>query len=241
MPADDGRQSGRCATKARPGQRAIGGGGAVVRRLPAPPNARVDGLDARAAGLAAFVAQRGRTLRAAGGRRAREAVADPLRGARPGSAPATCAPDGRRRRCVGGVGRGRNRRVDGGDPPAAPAELHGGWRRAARRTATCARPPRTSRSSPSRTEPISTSCRAPALASLDVGRRGARLMLEDGRAHVQVAHRPGADWQVQAGALRHPRARHRLLRRVERTRSRASISRWRAASCPWMARVPATP
>ena len=25
-------------------------------------------------------------------------------------------------------------------------------------------------------------------------------MLEDGRAHVQVAHRPGADWQIQAGA-----------------------------------------
>jgi len=36
---------------------------------------------------------------------------------------------------------------------------------------------------------------------LDVGRRGARLMLEDGRAHVHVAHRPGADWQVQAGAF----------------------------------------
>jgi hypothetical protein len=35
---------------------------------------------------------------------------------------------------------------------------------------------------------------------LDVGRHGARFMLEDGRAHVQVAHRPGADWQVQAGA-----------------------------------------
>ncbi|HVY40813.1 MAG TPA: FecR domain-containing protein [Polyangia bacterium] len=34
---------------------------------------------------------------------------------------------------------------------------------------------------------------------LDVGRRGARVMLEDGRAHVHVAHRPGADWQVQAG------------------------------------------
>lgn len=34
---------------------------------------------------------------------------------------------------------------------------------------------------------------------LDVGKRGARLMLEDGRAHVHVAHRPGADWQVQAG------------------------------------------
>lgn len=35
----------------------------------------------------------------------------------------------------------------------------------------------------------------------DVGRRGARFVLEDGRAHVQVAHRPGADWQVQAGTF----------------------------------------
>ena len=26
-------------------------------------------------------------------------------------------------------------------------------------------------------------------------------MLEDGRAHVHVAHRPGADWQLQAGAF----------------------------------------
>src|SRR4029079_3733321 len=26
-----------------------------------------------------------------------------------------------------------------------------------------------------------------------------RLLLEDGRAHVRVAHRPGADWQLQAG------------------------------------------
>jgi len=35
---------------------------------------------------------------------------------------------------------------------------------------------------------------------VEVGRRGARLNLEDGRVHVHVAHRPGADWQVQAGA-----------------------------------------
>jgi len=35
---------------------------------------------------------------------------------------------------------------------------------------------------------------------VEVGRRGARLDLEDGRVHVHVAHRPGADWQVQAGA-----------------------------------------
>ena len=36
---------------------------------------------------------------------------------------------------------------------------------------------------------------------VDVGMRGARLILEDGRAHVHVAHRPGADWQLQAGAF----------------------------------------
>ncbi len=34
---------------------------------------------------------------------------------------------------------------------------------------------------------------------VEVGKRGARLTLEEGRAHVHVAHRPGADWQVQAG------------------------------------------
>src|SRR6185369_17927266 len=36
---------------------------------------------------------------------------------------------------------------------------------------------------------------------LEVGSRCARLILENGRAHVHVAHRPGADWQVQAGAF----------------------------------------
>jgi hypothetical protein len=36
---------------------------------------------------------------------------------------------------------------------------------------------------------------------VDVGTRGARLILEDGRAHVNVAHRLGADWQLQAGAF----------------------------------------
>jgi len=36
---------------------------------------------------------------------------------------------------------------------------------------------------------------------VDVGIRGARVMLEDGRAHVSVVHRPRADWQLQAGAF----------------------------------------
>ena len=95
----------------------------------------------------------------------------------------------------------RDRGVDGGEPPAAHAELHGGWRRAAPRRVRALVRRDTSRSSPSRTGRTSTSCRAPRARVLDVGRRGARLMLEDGRAHVQVAHRPGADWQVQAGAF----------------------------------------
>jgi TolA-binding protein len=36
---------------------------------------------------------------------------------------------------------------------------------------------------------------------VDVGSRGARLVLEEGRAHVHVVHRPGADWQIQAGSF----------------------------------------
>jgi len=35
---------------------------------------------------------------------------------------------------------------------------------------------------------------------VDVSSRGARVVLEQGRAHVHVVHRPGADWQVQAGS-----------------------------------------
>ena len=56
MPADDDRQSEAAPDEGAPRESAIAGGGAVVSRLPAPPNARVDGLDARSAGLAAFVA-----------------------------------------------------------------------------------------------------------------------------------------------------------------------------------------
>jgi hypothetical protein len=36
---------------------------------------------------------------------------------------------------------------------------------------------------------------------VEVGRRGAHVTLEEGRAHVQVVHRPGADWQVEAGSF----------------------------------------
>ncbi len=36
----------------------------------------------------------------------------------------------------------------------------------------------------------------------DSGPRGARLRVEDGQAHFEVTHRPGADWSVEAGPYR---------------------------------------
>ena len=74
---------------------------------------------------------------------------------------------------------------------------------------------------------------------VDVGRRGARLMLEEGRAHVHVAHRPGADWQVQAGPfVIHV---HGTAFFVEWNAKQARLDvRWRAASFRSTARAPAT-
>ena len=54
MSADDRRQKDSSGKEGAPGAAAIGGGAVTV--LPAPPNARAAGLDARASGLAAFVA-----------------------------------------------------------------------------------------------------------------------------------------------------------------------------------------
>jgi hypothetical protein len=34
---------------------------------------------------------------------------------------------------------------------------------------------------------------------VELGRRGARIALEEGKAHVEVAHRPGAEWLFEAG------------------------------------------
>ena len=175
------------------------GGGAYVRRLPAPPNARVDGIDARSAGLASFVASK----------------VEPAAASVPPSARgvsillASRARDARRRRArrtVGAgvalgaltaigivAGTGLNRlpptlsyTVDGAAPPP------GGYVQSS-----AAHEPELAFSDGTNIH-VMPSTRA---RVLDVGRRGARLMLEDGRAHVQVAHRPGADWQVQAGAF----------------------------------------
>jgi ferric-dicitrate binding protein FerR (iron transport regulator) len=170
-------------------------GGADVSRLPAPPNARVDDIDARSAGLAAFVASEVGAV----------AASVPARGV--SILLASRARDASRRRArrmIGGglalgtltavvIGTALNRlpptlsyTVDGAAPPA------GGYVHAP-----AGHEPELAFSDGTNIH-VMPSTRA---RVLDVGRRGARLMLEDGRAHVQVAHRPGADWQVQAGAF----------------------------------------
>lgn len=190
-------------------------GGAVVSRLPVPPNARFDGLDVRAARLAAFVVGE---------------VDGVDRPAAVGSRPAgdTLA------------ALGTSDRHDRGAQLLAASRLRDARRKQVRRRAGASLAVGTlaaaglvawtvgSWPAPALSYTIdgaapspggivqSTAGHEPQLAFSDgtnvrvlprtrarvveVGRRGARLMLEDGRAHVQVAHRPGADWQVQAGA-----------------------------------------
>ena len=170
-----------------------------MSRLPAPPNARVDGVDARSAGLAALIASEvdapaasvqtsARAVQILIASRAREAR---LR---------------RARRTVGaGVALGALTAVGivawtaaSRLPPAlsytvdGAAPSPGGFVRSS-----AGHEPALAFSDGTNIH-VMPSTRA---RVLDVGRRGARLMLEDGRAHVQVAHRPGADWQVQAGAF----------------------------------------
>jgi len=195
MPANEDRPNDGAPAEGAPRESAIGGGGAAVRRLPAPPNARVDGIDARSAGLAAFVVSQVEAP-SAGTQTSARAVEILL---------ASRARETRRRRTVGaGVALGAltaaglavgmavihlpptlSYTVDG----AAP--LPSGYVRA---SAGHEQDLAFSDGTNIHVLP-STSARV-----LDVGRHGARFMLEDGRAHVQVAHRPGADWQVQAGA-----------------------------------------
>jgi len=179
---------------------AIGSDSVAVSRLPAPPNARVDGLDGRAASLATFLAREAATpsaRRPASGRGAELLVAARAREAR----------------------RGRVRRTAGAGAALGALAAAGlvVWT-ASRQlpspsmlsyTVDGASPPRDGyvRSSASHEPELAFSdgtnihmmpkARA---RVLEVGSRGARLILENGRAHVHVAHRPGADWQVQAGA-----------------------------------------
>src|SRR3954469_23096655 len=56
MPPDNGQRMEGAPAGGAPREKASGGAGADVSRQPAPPNARVDDIDVRSAGLAAFVA-----------------------------------------------------------------------------------------------------------------------------------------------------------------------------------------
>ena len=199
MPANEGPQNPGAPPEGAPRKTAIEGEGAAVRRLPAPPNARVDGIDARSAGLAAFVASEVEVpaagvqtsarateiLFAARVRETRRRRAHRMVGAGVALGALTAAG------IVGGMAvihlpPTLSYTVDGGAPPA------NGYVRSS-----AAHEPDLAFSDGTNIHVMpSTSARV-----LDVGRHGARFMLEDGRAHVQVAHRPGASWQVQAGAF----------------------------------------
>jgi hypothetical protein len=199
MPTDDSQQMEGAPGEAALGESAIGPGGAGVNRLPAPPNARLDGIDARSAGLAAFVvseveapaasvqarAPAVQILFASRAREARRRRARRTAGAGVALGALTVAG------IVAGTAVSRlpptlSYTVDGAAPPP------GGYVRSS-----AGHEPELAFSDGTNIH-VMPSSRA---RVLDVGRRGARLMLEDGRAHVQVAHRPGADWQVQAGAF----------------------------------------
>ena len=189
------------------GAAAVGGGADVVSLLPAPPNARVDGLDARSSALAAFVVSQADVL-TPGAQRLEQtssgSVSVPVQILR-----ASRARQARRRQVRRGVGAG----VALGALAAAGFVA---WTAAPRPPATLsytvdgAAPPPGGyvRSAPGHEPELAfsdgTNIRMlPSTRArvLDVGMRGARVILEDGRAHVNVAHRPGADWQLQAGAF----------------------------------------
>jgi len=177
----------------------MGAESVAVSRLPIPPNARVDALDARTASLADFLAreaegverrsrtsgQGARVLREA---RAREARRQRVR-RRAGASAALGA-----LAAAGLVAWTANRHLP------APSMLS--------YTVDGAAPPRDGyvRSSAAHEPELAFSDgtaihmmpRARARV-MEVSNRGARVVLEQGRAHVHVAHRPGADWQVQAG------------------------------------------
>jgi ferric-dicitrate binding protein FerR (iron transport regulator) len=174
-------------------------GDSAVGRLPVPPNARADGLDARAASLVAFLVDEVQA----------PAPSEPTSGRAVQILVASRARQAHRRRVRRTLGAGATL-------GAFAAVGLVAWTMATRQ------PPTLSYTVDGVAPPVDGYVRPfaahePELAFsdgtnihmmsrararvLDVGRRGARLMLEDGRAHVHVAHRPGADWQVQAGSF----------------------------------------
>jgi len=209
MSADDRGHKDSAGNEGMPGTVAIAGGAEVVSLLPPPPNVRVDGLDARASGLAAFVVSH---VDAAMPRQQQ------LEQTSPGSIPvpvpvqilrASHARRARRQRARRGVSAGvalgalaaagfvawtvttrppaaLSYTVDGAAPPP------GGYVRSSRGQE------QELAFSDGTNIHLLPSTRA---RVVEVGARGARLMLEDGRAHVHVVHRPRAEWQLQAGAF----------------------------------------
>lgn len=174
----------------------------AVTRLPTPPNARVDGLDARAASFAAFLAREvempseapgtGRAVQILSGARARNVRHRQVRQTA-SIALGTLAVAGL---VVWTMGRHSplptpsaatlSYTVDGAAPPPD------GY---VRSSATYE--PQLAFSDGTNIQMMPKA----RVRVLEVGSRGAHVALEDGRAHVHVAHRPGADWQVQAGAF----------------------------------------
>lgn len=173
----------------------------AVSQLPSPPNARIDGLDARAASLAAFLVHQVDGL-SPGAQASRPAVQKVF---------AARAREARRRsmRRTAGLGVTVGALAAAGlvvwtmtNHPPAPSPLSytvdgaaapgdGDLRSSATRERELAFSDGTSIQ-------VMPKTRA---RVVEVGSRGARLVLEEGRAHVHVVHRPGADWQVQAGSF----------------------------------------
>ncbi|HEY8923258.1 MAG TPA: FecR domain-containing protein [Polyangia bacterium] len=178
-----------------------------MSRLPFRPNARVDGLDARAASLAAFLAREAAREAASPapseGASERAAAARALREAR--------VREARRQRIRRGAGAGAALgALAAAGLVAWTATRHLPAPSMLSYTVDGAAPPRDGyvRSS-SAHEPELTFSDGTAIHMMpkararvaEVSSRGARVVLEQGRAHVHVVHRPGADWQVQAGAF----------------------------------------
>lgn len=180
---------------------AIEGDRAAVTCLPAPPNARVDGLDARTASLAAFLAREverpsaparasGRAVQILFAARDRETNRRRVRRMAVASA------------ALGALATAGLVAWTVTSRPPSPSTLS--------YTVDGATPSPDGyvRSSAEHEPELAfsdgTSIRMMPKARarvLEVGSRGARLVLENGRAHVHVVHRPGADWQVQAGSF----------------------------------------
>jgi ferric-dicitrate binding protein FerR (iron transport regulator) len=165
-----------------------------------PSNARADGLDELTAGLATFVAAQAERGAAAAGAQtsAVDGIGDGLAararrqvvrrrfalGASVGFVAVAAVAGLSARRLAERPAAALSYTVDGALPPA------GGYVRSSTE-----HQPLLAFSDGTRIQ-MTTGARA---RVLEVDRRGARVVLEQGRAHVEVVHRPGAEWRFEAG------------------------------------------